>query len=392
MQSRLKIVVLGIMGRTPYAGVAWQVLHYLEGLRRLGHEVFYLEDTGSWPYDADRNTVTSDCDFTLRYIAGLMTWCGLADRWAYRSAVDEQLFGASDSQVARVLASADALINLTGATVLRADHLQVPTRIYLETDPVLPQVEVANGRAFTLELLNAHTHHFTFGENLGAPDCGVPVGDIRYRPTRQPIVLDWWLGEDDDDLPSVWCPFTTVANWQQSGKDVEWNGETFAWSKHHEFIKFVDLPRRAEQQRFELALACGDGNAVHLLTESGWQVIDAIPLSRHILPYRSYIVGSRGEFTVAKDQNIRLRSGWFSDRSACYLAAGRPVITQDTAFDAVLPTGRGLFSFRTLPDILDALDRINSDYPAHASAAREIAAEYFGAEQVLTCLLEDAGL
>jgi hypothetical protein len=392
MRPRRKIVVLGILGRTPFAGVAWQVLHYLEGLRRLGHDLFYLEDTGSWPYDAEQNTITADCGSTLRYIAGLMAWCGLADRWAYRSAVDGRVSGASDTQVAHVLASADALINLTGATLLRDEHLRVPVRIYLETDPVLPQIEVAQGRALTLDLLGAHTHHFTFGENLGMPDCGVPIGCFRYQPTRQPVVLDWWSPVDGALPPAEdGSSFTTVANWKQSGKDIEWNGEVYAWSKHHEFLKFIDLPCRSEQT-FELALACEDADVIRLLMSRRWRVVDAIPLSKQILPYRSYILASRGEFTVAKDQNIRLRSGWFSDRSASYLAAGKPVITQDTAFGKVLPTGRGLFAFQTMPEILDALEQINVDYRLHSNAARDIAAEHFAAERVLASLLERSGL
>ncbi|HMF14645.1 MAG TPA: hypothetical protein VKE94_20155, partial [Gemmataceae bacterium] len=274
-----------------------------------------------------------------------------------------------------------------GATVLREEHCRVPIRIYLETDPVLPQVEVAQGRQFTIELLGAHTHHFTFGENLGAADCGVPVGRFEYQPTRQPIILDWWPKADQ----ATRCAFTTIANWQQSGKDLEWNGEKYSWSKHYEFLKFIDLPKRTKVP-IELALACEDAAALRLLAAHSWRIVDAIPLSRDILPYRDYILGSRGEFTVAKDQNIRLRSGWFSDRSACYLAAGKPVITQDTGFGNILPTGQGLFAFHTIDDILRALDRATADYQGQARAAKEIVAEFFAAERVLASLLERAGL
>lgn len=390
MTRRATLVVFGMMGRTPFAGVAWQVLHYLEGLRRLGHEVYYIEDTGAWPYDAEQNTITDDCRYTVNYIGQLMTWCGSPDRWAYRSAVDGTTFGLSESGVTSLLESADALVNLTGATLLRDEHLRIPIRIYLETDPVLPQIEVAQGRKFTLELLDAHTHHFTFGENLGALDCGVPVERYQYQPTRQPIVLEWWWPPSGTQ-PQPPARFTTIANWQQAGKDIEWNGETYAWSKHHEFLKFIDLPHRTAQP-FELALACSDTEVLRLLAAHGWRVVDALPLSRDILPYRSYIQNSHGEFTVAKDQNIRLRSGWFSDRSASYLAAGKPVITQNTAFDRILPTGRGLFGFQTTDDVAEALERITSDYASHAIAAREIAEEYFAAERVLGSLLERAGL
>src|SRR5262249_1656388 len=191
--SKPLVIVFGMMGRTPFAGVAWQVLHYLEGFRRLGYDVYYIEDTGDWPYDPEQNTITDDCHYTTHYIHRLLAWCGLDERWAYRAAAqNNQVFGLSEAQVAKLLKHADVLVNLTGATLLREEHLRVPIRIYLETDPVLPQIEIAQGRSFTIDLLSAHTHHFTYGENLGRPDCQVPMERFQYRPTRQPIVLDWW--------------------------------------------------------------------------------------------------------------------------------------------------------------------------------------------------------
>ena len=307
--------------------------------------------------------------------------------------------GSPKTQVSRLFEKADALVNLTGSTCLLEEHTRVPVRIYLETDPVMRQIEVVRGDRKAIDLLAAHTHHFTYGENLGAPDCGVPVTRFNYLPTRQPIVLDWWtpdwrLSSDVNGRPNIPARFTTIAKWRQPGKDIEWNGETYSWSKHVEFLKFIDLPRRT-QQEFELALAWEnekDEEVIPQLTSFGWNVVDAISLSLDIVPYRDYILGSRGEFTVAKDQNIRLRSGWFSDRSACYLAAGKPVVTQDTAFGNILPTGRGLFAFRNMEDILSAIDTIESNYEGHCRAAREIAEEYFAAEKVLGSLMERVGL
>jgi hypothetical protein len=387
MGKKPRLVVLGMMGRTPFAGVAWQVLHYLEGFRRIGCDVYYVEDTGDWPYDPVQNAITADSRYTISYIARLMEWCGLADRWAYRAAAEEgRTYGLSEDQLSRVFDQADALINLTGATVLREEHLRVPVRVYLETDPVLPQIQVVQGNQFTIDLLSAHTHHFSFGENLGAPACPVPVERFDYRPTRQPIILDWWTPEGAP--PPVAPCFTTVASWQQSSKDIEWNGETYLWSKHLEFMKFIDLPGHT-QEPLELALACGDANVIKLLESHGWRVVDAIDLSLDILPYREYILGSCGEFTVAKDQYTRLRSGWFSDRSACYLAAGKPVITQDTAFDTVLPVGEGLFAFTCMEEVLAALEAIQSDYQRHSRAARAIAEQCFRAETVLSRLIDD---
>ncbi len=387
MIDRTVIVVLGMMGQTPYAGVAWQVLHYLEGFRGLGYEVYYVEDTGDWPYDPIQNTVTDDCRYTTAYLARIMDWWGEPHRWAYRSSADGEVYGMGEPRLTELFRQAGILVNLSGATVLRPHHLQVPVRIYLETDPVLPQIEVAQNRTFTIDLLSAHTHHFTFGENLGAADCGVPIGRFHYYPTRQPIVLDWWAGPSSRPHEGA---FTTIGNWRQMGKDVEWNGDTYFWSKHHEFLKCLDLPRHTKQ-RLEVALSQVDAEAIDLLTSHGWTVVDGARLSIDMNPYRDYIQGSRGEFTVAKDQNIRLRSGWFSDRSACYLAAGKPVITQDTGFGAILPTGEGLFSFGALSDAQAALETINADYHRHSSAARRIAETYFRAETVLRDMMDTVG-
>jgi hypothetical protein len=384
--GRMTVVVMGMAGRAPFAGVAWQVLHYLEGLRRLHYDVLYLEDTGDWPYDTEQNTITNDCSFTVRYLASLLGRRGLSDRWAYRSGADGTLHGLDESALRFLLRRAAVLINLTGATVLRDDYLRVPVRIYLETDPVLPQIEVALGRTFTIDLLAAHTHHFTYGENLGAPGCGVPLGSFHYLPTRQPVILDWWYS---GEAPSG--RITTIGNWQQSGKDVEWNEDTYLWSKHHEFLKVIDLPRRSGET-IELALSQLDQQARTRLRACGWRMRDPAAMSRDLAVYRRYIQTSKAEFTVAKDQNVRLRSGWFSDRSACYLAAGRPVVTQDTAFNCALPIGCGLFAWRTMEDIIEALGAIRRDYAAHSRGARAVAEEYFAAESVLSDLMSRSGV
>ena len=389
---RGRIVVMGIVGLSPYAGVAWQALHYLVGLRQLGYDVHYAEDTQAWTYDADQETFTADARFTLSYLDRVMAWGGLGDRWAFRAAPpNDRLFGPAAPRFFQVLRDADALINLTGSTILRSEYLRVPVRIYLETDPVWPQVAVARGHL--TEFMDAHTHHFTFGENIGGSDCGVPVERYVYRATRQPVVLSWWAPGDAAELaaPPESAAFTTVASWCQTGKDLDWQGERYTWSKHHEFLKFLDLPTRTKTP-LELALSGCDVASADRLATHGWRIREALPLSRDLFPYRDFIQGSRGEFTVAKDQNIRLRTGWFSDRSACYLAAGRPVITQETGYSTFLPTGKGLFAFSTMDDILDALDRIADDYAENCRAAAALAAEYFSAEHVLGRLAQQAGL
>ena len=389
MSERLRLVVVGGLGAMPFAGVAWQVLQYLGGFHRLGHEVFYLEDTGAWPYDPGRDTISEDARPTIAYVARLLEHIGLIEAWAYRDAVeDRKTHGMSEEQLQQILRSADALVNVSGATVLREEHLQVPVRIYLETDPVLPQIQVEQGNEFTIDLLAAHTHHFTYGENVGTPDCDVPTVRFRYCHTRPPVVLDWWT-----PLPGDFAnrPFTTVSNWEQTSKDVEWRGRLYRWSKHAEFQRFLDLPKVVDRP-LELALALDDADTIAMIEAAGWRVVPAGPLSKDIDRYRDYIRESAGEFSVAKEQYVSLRTGWFSDRTACYLAAGKPAVVQDTAFGRALPTGEGLFAFKDLDDVVAAFAEIDADYPRHSHAARALAEEHLDSDRVLGRLLEDAGL
>lgn len=385
MSERLRVVVAGGIGAMPFAGVAWQVMQYLEGFRRLGHDVFYLEDTQRWPYDPIAQTVSDDAGPAIEYVAEMMARCGLGDAWAYRDVAQHgALHGASEGQLRRALAGADVLVNLSGVMVLREEHLRVPVRVYLETDPVLPQIEVAQGNRFTIDFLEAHSHHFTYGENLGAADCGMPVGHFRYRPTRPPVILDWWT-TPGQPVPDA-RPFTTIANWHQTSKDVVWRGRKLTWSKDVQFMRLLSLPSRAPV-RIELALALDDHRTLTRLRRAGWQVRPAAPLSKDVETYRKYIRSSAGEFSVAKEQYALMRSGWFSDRTACYLGAGRPAIVQDTGFGCALPTGVGLLPFSTLDEALAALETVNADYQSHSAAARAIAEDYLRAETVLGDLL-----
>jgi hypothetical protein len=380
------IVVLGIMGCLPVAGtgMAWNTIQHLIGLRRLGYDVYYVEATGVWPF----NATTDDCTFPVTYISTLLGRFGFQDKWAYVAAhSDGRCYGLSEPQVKDLYARADAIVNLFGGTMLRDEHMVSPIRIYLETDPVVHQLRIANGEQKYIDLVGAHTALFTWGVNYGEPDCGVPVAPFTYKPTRSPVILEYW----DTLCNPAARYFTTVGHWDQSVKDLEYNGERYSWSKHHEFLKILKLPRRTGQE-FSLALAIDDPAAVQMLEGYGWHVEDAYAASKTLESYREYIWHSRGEFTVAKDMNVRLRSGWFSERSACYLAAGKPVVTQETGFSKALPTGLGLFAFHTLEEILPAIEAINSDYQKHSLAAKEIAAEYFDAKKVLRQVTTEAGL
>jgi hypothetical protein len=394
MADPLRIVVLGALGQMPFAGVAWQVLHYLEGFRRLGHDVTYVEDTGNWPYDPELETVTDDATGAVRRLGGLLEGYGFGERWAFCNAARPgEVHGMCGDVLDWRLRRADVLVNLSGATVLGAQHERVPVRIYLETDPVTPQIEIDEGREFTAELLAAHTHHFTFGERIGTPGCVVPVGPFTYVPTRQPVVLDWWAPSNGNTPTTRGARLrcTTVASWEQRQKDIRWRGETYTWSKSAEFEKLLGVPARVDAT-LELALALDDEATLARLRAAGYVVGPARGLSNDPLAYRQYIRGSGAEFTAAKDQNVRLRSGWFSDRTATYLASGRPVVVQDTGFDDVLPTGEGLLSFRTPDDAVAALQEVAGHRHRHGRAALEIAREYFDSDVVLARLLADAGV
>jgi hypothetical protein len=315
---------------------------------------------------------------------------GLEGRWAYRALWRGAgaCYGLTRERLVELYRGCDALLNVCGATVLNDDHARAPRRVYVETDPVTNQLELANGKRKTREVLAAHDTLVTYGENYGAPDCGVPLDGFRYLKTRQPIDLDLWPMAFD---PSAGA-YTTIGNWRQQGHDVVWNGETYHWSKHHEFLKFVELPRHRPELRFELCLNVDDERDRALLRENGWTLTSPLRMSLEPFGYQEFFRRSRAEWTVAKDQNVRLRSGWFSERDACYLASGKPVIAQSTGFEHHLPTGAGLFAFRTLDDVLAALDTIESDYPEACRAAREVAEESLEATRVCRRFVEDLGL
>lgn len=386
--SKGKVIVFGILFWFPLAGVTYQFLHFLLGLRRLGYDPYYVEDSGRWIYDPRLNDLSPDADYNVKAVAPVLEAHGFAGRWAFRGKYpDGRCYGMSEADILSLYRDADAFLNVTGAQELREEHMICPRRIYVETDPVASQINVAEGKKETIAALEAHDVHFSFGGNFGRLDCLVPLKRFQWLPTVQPVALDLW---DNPSPPARGAAFNTIATWHNKGKDVVYQGETYYWSKDREFAKILDLPTRRNTP-FELAVSV-DEKTRALLERNKWRLSDPIKVSGDLGAYRDFIFHSRGEFTVAKDQNIRLRSGWFSDRSACYLAAGRPVINQDTAFDSYLPTGKGLFSFRGMDEILAAVDSIESDYEGNRRAALEIAAEYFGAEKVLGSLMARAGL
>jgi hypothetical protein len=293
------------------------------------------------------------------------------------------------ARVRKVYREANALLNVCGAHELNDDSLISDRLIYVESDPGYEQIKVDQRDAPTLRHLRQHRALFTFGENVGSKRFPVPTRRLKWFPTRQPVVTDFWSPNKSLRRDAV---FTTIANWSTSGlKDIEWRGEKFLWSKSLEFLRFIKAPARAGET-FELASTIEDAKTRKRFVANGWRLRPSAKLSTDIHLYRDYIAKSKGEFTVAKDQYVRLNTGWFSDRSACYLAAGRPVITQQTGFTDHYGEGRGLIAFDSLGEIVEAVRMINADYRQHARAAREIACEFFEAEKVLRSLLERAGI
>jgi hypothetical protein len=387
LPSRKRIVVLHLAGRYPLGGIGWQAIHYVLGLTRLGHDVYYVEDSGAHPYDPRVKSVVGSAAYSVAFLAEVMGRFGLADRWSYVDAVTSAHHGLSRERISDVFRDADALFNVCGATQLTEEHLRCPIRVYVETDPVFEQIRVAEGDRQAILALEDHTHHFTYGENLGQPDSPIPLEKFAWRPTRPPVIPDLWSTPTDPAAER----FTTIATWKNAGKDIHFRGETYLWSKHLNFLRVMDLPSRT-RQALEMALEVEDPAMRDLLARNGWGLQEAFQVSRDLTTYQRYIHQSRGEFTVSKDLVTRTRSGWFSDRSVCYLAAGKPVVTQDTGFGKYVPAGVGLLAFEGVEEAAAAIDEVNRDYERHSREARRIALEYFGSDQVLGQLCQEADL
>jgi hypothetical protein len=368
----LKILFAGIIARYPFGGVTWCSLMYLLGLRALGHEVFYIEDTGECVYDPVQNTRATDPSYGTSYIDSALAPFGLGDRWAFVN-YDGSYHGRSADEVRRYAADADLFINLSGGSWFwRDEYAQIPHKVFIDSDPAFTQLAIAKAEPWYVAFFQRFDRLFTFGSNIATDRSPVPTSGFTWLKTWQPITLDDWR---TDTGPGD--RFTSVMTWQiESFTDVGGN-------KDQEFIKYIDLPSRTPQ-RFELAI----NGPQTLLREHGWETVDAMGVSRTPSAYRDFIHRSKAEFGVAKHTYVATRSGWFSDRTECYLASGRPALVQDTGWTAHLPSGEGLLAFSTIDEALAGIDRINSSYARHVGRAAEIAREHFDARVVLPRLLE----
>jgi len=389
--KRKRIIVMGFMGSCPIAGVIWQHIHYIVGLQRLGHDVFYIEDSARFLYDPEANEDTTNYSYAARLLQSLGAEFGFARRWAFcaRFLPATPTVGLTLKRMRALYREADAILNVCGAQEFNEDLLTSERLLYIDTDPGVAQIDVDLRRRGTIATLRRHRALFTFGENVGTSDFPVPTCGLKWWPTRQPVVIDFWK---TNRPPKPGALLTTVANLDTAGKkDIEWRGEKYLWNKSAEVRRFASAPRRAGET-FELAANMDDQQLAGRLARNGWQLRPVGEIGIDHRRYRNYIRGSKGEFTVAKDQYVRLNSGWFSDRSACYLAAGRPVITQDTGFTKHYGNAGGVFAFRSLGEIVEAVKMINADYSHHSRAARSLACEVFAADKVLSSLLERAGI
>lgn len=377
----MRIVVLGYIIRGPIGGLAWHHLQYVLGLYSMGHEVLFLEDSDDYPACYDPGTFQSGTDpsYGLAFIKNLFQNFELQDRWAYHDAHTANWHGWSREKVVTFCKAADVVLNLSCVNPLRDWWINIPRRILVDTDPAFTQINHLV-KAEAMQVARAHTHFATYGENFGRPGCSLPDDGLPWKPTRQPLYAPAW--KPGPARPTA--NWTTVMQWD-SYRNGEYGGRTFGM-KSMSFQPFLDLPSHLPAETFEIAM--GNAHAPKAeLQAKGWKITDPAIPSRDAVGFQRYIADSKGEWTVAKQGYVISRSGWFSERSLNYMAAGKPVVVQDTGLGEIFPCGEGLLVFSSLEEGVDGIKRVSSAYDVHCRRAREIALEYFDAATVLNSLL-----
>ncbi len=375
--------MLGYIVRGPLGGLVWHHLQYLLGLRSLGHDVWFLEDSDDYPgcYDPSRDVMDADASYGLAFASRTFEKFGLEARWAYHDAHAGRWEGPASGRVGEICASADLLIDLSAVNPVRPWLLDVPCRALVDTDPVFTQIKHLNDKK-ARRRAEAHTAFFSFGENVGSPGCTVPDDGFPWRPTRQPVAIDAWpvtAGPEDGSL-------TTVMQWDSY--DAREHGGRRYGMKSVSLEPYLDMPTRTGRS-FELALSSPE-EVRETLRGKGWSVVDAREPTIDACSYQSFIRRSRAEFSVAKHGYVASRSGWFSERSANYLASGRPVIVQDTGFSSWLDAGAGVLPFSTPDEAAARVEELDRDYEGQCRAARALAEACCDARKVLPPLIEAA--
>ena len=383
MGSQLTIVVSGMVAGVPFqGGAAWAVLQYVLGFKRLGCEVYLIEPVepaslrpaGS-PLEASENAA---------YFRQVMAAFGLEQTSALLLAGSAQTVGVPYRTLQEAARRAELLINISGMLTDASLTEPIPARVYLDLDPAFNQLwQAAQGLDMRFE---GHTHFVTVGLSIGRPECPVPTCGRRWITTLQPIILaEWPIAER-----MTYDALTTIANWRGYGS-IEHAG-VFYGQKAHALRPLIALPTRTDE-RFLLALAIHPGEERDLaaLNANGWRLLDPAAIAATPAQYREFIQGSKAEFGLAKHGYVASRCGWFSDRSVCYLASGRPVLAQETGFSRFLPTGEGLLAFETAEEALEGIEALRRDYASHRRAARRLAETRFDSDKVLAHLLEQLG-
>lgn len=371
MAERLKILLGGMVAGDPrQGGATWAVLQYVAGLEELGHEVVLVEPVETRALDPAGEVG--------RYFRGLPL---IEGRAALLGRGTDRTLGLSYLELLEFARSADVLLNVSG--MLRDEKLleAIPVRAFLDLDPGFNQVWEVTGTAMGFDL---HTHFVTVGGRIGAPDCPIPTAGRDWIPTVPPVSLAHWPVAAASPERST---FTSVGHWRSYGS-IEHEGIHYG-QRAHSLRRLIELPRRSDTC-FELALEIHPDEVTDLraLRENGWKLVDPNEVAGSPSDYASFVCGSKAEISIAKSGYVDSRSGWFSDRSACYLASGRPVLAQDTGFGDSLPVGEGLLTFVDVDAAVTATAEIEADADRHARAARELAIEYLDARKVLLRLLE----
>ena len=370
-----------IAGDPQQGGATWAVLQYVLGLKELGHRVLLVEPIQ--PAAIRPASATLPESTNAQYFRQVVTDFGLQDCAALLLVDSRTTVGMSYEQLCQSAGDAELLINISGMLTDKQLLEMIPRRAYLDLDPAFVQCWHAQGIDMRLA---GHTHLVTIGQAIGTPGCPVPTCGMTWIKTLQPIVLSHWPVAERIRNHAL----TTVGNWRGYGS-VEHQGVHYG-QKAHSLRPFFTLPTRTAE-KFVLAMAIHPAETADLteLDRHSWQRIDPSRVAASPRSYQEFIRGSKGEFGIAKSGYVLSRCGWFSDRSVCYLASGRPVLAQQTGFSDFLPTGDGLFAFASVEDVLTGIDALNHDYARHSRAARDIAREYFASENVLGRLLHHLG-
>jgi hypothetical protein len=377
------IAVSGALAQRPgRPGHAWVFLNYLLGFRQLGYEVLFIDRLDSGPEGPAGGTASVSAP-QARWLSETMAGAGLEGRYGGLIERSTQTVGLSRERLRAELGRCELLLNVNGFLEDEELLAAAPRRVYLDIDPGFAQIWEAEGLA---DSFAGHDDFVTVGTSIGAQECRVPTGGRRWIATLPPVVLERW------PRAPAGRAFTSVGSWRGPFGPLAHRGETYGL-RAHEFRRFFALPSRVRAP-FELALDIdpADRRDRQALRASAWTLVDPLRRLASFPAYQRYVQGSMAEVAIAKSLYVRTRGGWFSDRSASYLASGKPVIALDTGFGRALPTGRGLLRFCDLEEAAQAAEEVRGNLREHSAAAREIAQEHLDARKVLARLLERLGV